>query len=65
MYYRGNYYGNYPSRVITTPEGPITIVFVDRCHYHSGYYPHYSYGLTGLALASTFMWPLWFPIFWC
>ena len=63
MYYRGDYYGNYPSRIINTPNGPVTIVFVDRCHYNSGYYPYY--GLGGLALASAFVWPLWFPLFWC
>lgn len=30
MYYRGtNYYGNYPSRVLQTPRGPVTVVYVD------------------------------------
>ena len=64
MYYNGNNYrGNYPSRVISTPQGPVTIVFVDRCAYNSGYYSDYALaGLTGAALASTLMWPLWYPM---
>lgn len=67
MYYRGNYTGVYPSRIVHTPQGPITVVYVDN--------PYYRYDntgadlalgfLAGTAIASTFMWPFWFPLFWC
>lgn len=66
MYYRGNYRGTYPSTIVQTPQGPVTIVFVDR----GNYYPRYSAGnvalgaLTGYALASTLFWPFWWPCFW-
>ena len=66
-YYRGHYRGNYPSRIVHTPQGPITVIYIDDYRY-----PYrYSGGdmalgaLTGAALASTFMWPFWFPLFWC
>lgn len=66
MYYRGNYRGTYPSRIVHTPQGPITVVYVD-----APYYRRYGGGdvalgaLAGTAIASSLFFPFWFPLFWC
>jgi len=67
IYYNRRYRGSFPSRVIQTPQGPVTLVFVDRSYYNRGYSgSNFAFGaLAGAALASTFMWPLWWPIWWC
>lgn len=70
MYYNGIYTGNHPSRVVQTPNGPVTIVYLNRNMYYPNYGSDYALGaLTGAAVASTLTWPLffpmWFPLFWC
>lgn len=68
MYYRGNYRGGYPSRIVHTPQGPITIVYVEQPYY--GRYGYSGLGLgygalAGTALAtSLLLTPFWFPL-WC
>ena len=67
MYYRGNnYQGRYPYRIVQTPQGPITVVYIDDGYYR---YRNGSDGLgllAGAALASTLFFPFWFPLFlWC
>lgn len=67
VYYRGaNYRGAYPSRIVHTPQGPITVVYLPdyRYNYYSG--SDIALGaLAGTAIASTLFWPFWFPLFWC
>ena len=67
MYYRGNYSGQYPSRIVHTSQGPITVVYInDPYYYRRGGYRgnNFAYGaLAGTALASTLFWPFWIPFF--
>ena len=63
MYYRGTYRGSNPSRIVHTPQGPITVVYVQPDYY--GYRGNYYGALAGTALASTLFFPFWFPLFWC
>jgi hypothetical protein len=68
MYYRGNYQGNYPSRIIYTPQGPVTVIYINDGYYRygrgcGGYGCGYG-ALGGAALASAFLLPFWFPLFW-
>ncbi len=66
MVYHGDYRGNYPSRIIHTSNGPVTVVYVDHPRY--GYYNGSNIALgtlAGAAVASTLIWPFWFPLFWC
>jgi len=67
MYYRGAYRGQYPSRIVHTSQGPITVVYIDDPYYRRRYRgSNFAYGaLAGTALASTFIWPFWFPFYWC
>ena len=67
MYYRGTYRGSYPSRIVHTPQGPITVVYINDPYYRPRYYGgDLALGaLAGTAVASTLFWPFWFPFFWC
>ena len=69
MLYRGNgrYNGNYPTRIVHTPQGPITVVYVNDPYYDRYRGSNVAFGaLTGAAIASSFLWyPFWFPLFWC
>ena len=69
MYYMGDYRGQYPSRIVHTNQGPVTVVYINDPYYHRrGYYGYggLGYGALGGALvASTLLWPFWFPFFWC
>lgn len=68
MYYRGNYAGRYPYRIVHTPQGPITVVYIDDGYYryHDRCGNGFVSGLAGAALASTLFFPIfWFPFFWC
>lgn len=66
MVYRGGRYsGRYPTRIVHTPQGPVTVVYVNDYYYD---YPRYGYGagLAGAALATSLFFPFWFPFFlWC
>lgn len=69
MVYRGGsaYRGQYPTRIVHTPQGPVTVVYVNDYYYD---YPRYGYGcgygLAGAALATSLFFPFWFPFFlWC
>lgn len=66
IYYRGNYTGRSPSRIVHTPQGPITVVYIQEPYYrYSNSCRNAGFGfLAGTALASTFMFPFWFPLFW-
>lgn len=64
MYFRGNYTGRYPSRIVHTPQGPITVVYIEDPYYRDSGADFALGVLAGTALATTFMWPFWFPIFW-
>jgi hypothetical protein len=66
MYHRGDVYtGQYPSRIVHTPQGPITVVYVSDYPYRYRSSDFALGALGGAALASTFMFPFWFPLFWC
>lgn len=68
MYYGGgSYSGAYPSRVVFDTRGqPITVVYVpQQPYYYDRYYGGGGMGLLGgAALASMFMWPLFWPMCW-
>lgn len=66
MYHRGRYGGNYPSRIVHTPTGPVTVVYVDQPNYNRYRGGNLAFGaLAGTALASSLLFtPLWFPL-WC
>lgn len=68
MVYRGNYVGRYPTRIVHTPQGPVTVVYVDDYYGYPRYGRGcgYGYGLAGAALATSLFFPFWFPFFlWC
>ncbi|CAF0798588.1 unnamed protein product [Brachionus calyciflorus] len=64
IYFRGAYSGRYPSRIVHTPQGPITVVYLEDPYYRSSCGDAALGFLAGTALASTLMWPFWFPLFW-
>jgi hypothetical protein len=66
MYHRGTVYnGQYPSRIVHTSQGPITVVYVHDYPYRHRSGDFMLGALGGTALASALIFPFWFPLFWC
>lgn len=65
MYFRGDVYnGRYPTRIVHTPQGPITVVYIQDPYYRYDSGADAAIGiLAGTALVTALMIPFWFPLF--